>query len=66
MCSDFCHLLESEKRLDTHQDSIRELQDHTTQLATAHWSALYKLEDLENWNRLNNLHIMELPEATKN
>lgn len=63
------HLLvqvkDTEKWQDIHEEAIKELQDTVTQLALAHCSTLYKLEDLENWNRRNNLRFRGLPEATK-
>lgn len=53
------HLLaqveDTKKRQDTHEVAIKELQNTVTQLALAHHSTLYKLEDLENRNRRNNL-----------
>lgn len=45
--------------------AIKELQETVTQLAFAHCASLYKLEDLENRNRRNNLCIRGLPEATR-
>lgn len=67
--ADMSHLLvrleEIEQRQDSHAVAIKELQDMVTQLAFAHRPSLYKLEDLENRNRRNNLHIRCLPEATR-
>lgn len=67
--SDMSHLLarieDTEQRQDLHEAAIKELQETVTQLAFAHCSSLYKLEDLENRNRRNNLRIRECPEATR-
>ena len=66
--ADMAHLLdrveETEQRQDLHEVAIKELQDTVTQLSYAHRASLYKLEDLENRNRRNNLRIRGLPEAT--
>lgn len=66
--SDMTHILtrveETEQRQDTHDLAIKELQDTVTQLASAHRASLYKLEDLENRNRRNNIRVRGLPEAT--
>lgn len=46
---------------DSHETSIKELQETVTQLAFANQASLYKLEDLEKRNRRNNLRIRGLP-----
>lgn len=67
--SDMSHLLvrveETEQRQETQALAIKELQDTVTQLAFAHRTSLYKLEDLENRNRRNNIRVRGLPEATR-
>lgn len=50
---------------DSHETSIKELQETVTQLAFANQASLYKLEDLEKRNRRNNLRIRGLPQATR-
>lgn len=61
------HLLERVEETEKRQASqaIKELQVSVKRLALAHHSSLYKLEDLENRNRRNNLRIRGLSEATK-
>lgn len=67
--ADMSHILvrveETEQRQDSHATAIKELQETVTQLALAHRASLYKLEELENRNRRNNLRVRGLPEATR-
>lgn len=67
--TDMSHILarveETEQRQETNEHAITELQDTVKQLALAHRANLYKLEDLENRSRRNNLRIRGLPEATR-
>ncbi|PIO31496.1 hypothetical protein AB205_0176850, partial [Aquarana catesbeiana] len=66
--SDMSHILvrveETEQRQDTQAVAIKDLQDTVTQLAFAYRASMYKLEDLENRNRRNNIRVRGLPEAT--
>lgn len=66
--TDMSHILvrveETEQRQDTQALAIKEMQDTVTQLAIAQRASLYKLEDLENRNRRNNIRVRGLPEAT--
>lgn len=55
----------TEQRLDRHATAIRALQVTTRNLSIAHRMARYKIEDQENRNRKNNIHIRGLPEATR-
>lgn len=56
---------ETEQRLERHAAAIKDLQASTRNLSIAHRMVLYKIEDQENRNRRNIIHIRGLPEVTR-
>lgn len=62
-----CHLLscveENEQRQDNQEEEIKDLQEKVAKLATAHRAVVYKMDDLGNRKRRNNLCLRGIPKT---
>lgn len=67
--TDSNHLLlrvkHNKQRQDGQEEVIKDLQEKVTNVTVAQRAATYKMEDMENRNRWNNLRLRRLPETVE-